>query len=244
MAKLFKELIRRTFLAKYDNLVALDDPYLAIKHVLRNHRVTGILDAGASNGRVGLKLLRYFPNAKAYAFEANAALEQELKKAAEENPRLVAVRPCALSDTAGTLELNIAQSQGVTSIFQPNKGFQESYPDETIIQRKETVEAITIDDWVKQNGKVALELMKFDIQSAELMALKGATKTLAESTLAIYTEVFFNPMYEGGAIYSEIDLFLRGQGFGLYNIYKPRAHPDGMLDQANAVFVNTSKINL
>jgi hypothetical protein len=62
--------------------------------------------------------------------------------------------------------------------------------------------------------------------------------------LAIYTEIFFNPMYEGGAIYSEIDLFLRSCGFSLYNLYKPRADQGGMLEQGNAIFVKAEALGL
>ncbi len=71
MAKLLKTFVRNTLWSGQDNLMALDDPYYVIRDLLKDQKVTGILDAGASNGRVARKLLRLFPDAKAYAFEQN-----------------------------------------------------------------------------------------------------------------------------------------------------------------------------
>ena len=50
--------------------------------------------------------------------------------------------------------------------------------------------------------------------------------------------------YEGGALYSEIDLFLRQNGFGLYDMYKPIHGPNGLLMWANAIFVNVQRPDL
>jgi len=243
MAKLFKELVRRTVLAKYDNLTALDDPYLVLARLLKGVDVTGILDAGASDGRVTRKLLRRFPRATAYAFEANPLYRAALEQLAAEDSRVHPLM-AALSDVRGTIDLNIAESPGVTSLFQPSERFRRMHPDETEICKVQRVETVPIDDWIRESGVSAVELMKFDIQGAELRAMKGGEKTLTESTLVVYTEVFFNPMYEGGAVFSEIDLFLRSCGFMLYNLYKTRADAKGMLDQANAVYVKAAELGL
>lgn len=81
-----------------------------------------------------------------------------------------------------------------------------------------------------------MELMKFDIQAAELTALRGAAETLSSTTRLVYAEVFFNPLYEGGAMFGDIDAYLRQFGFRLYNLYKPRADQRDMLLWANAIF--------
>jgi len=64
------------------------------------------------------------------------------------------------------------------------------------------------------------------------------------STLLVYTEIWFNCPYEGGAIYSEIDLFLRKYGFVLYDMYKPKYNPNGLIMWANAIYVNPQKVSL
>ncbi len=243
MAKILKTLIRKTFLNTYDNLVALDDPYYVLDKLLRRQNVNGILDAGGSNGRVTKKLLRFFPDATAYLFEPNPDYKETLENLASENAR---IKPqfIALSDKSDTAELNITSNIGSTSLFQPNKQFSKSHPNETALEKTVSITTQKLDDWVEENGNPTIELMKFDIQSGELLALKGAKKTLLSSTLVIYTEIFFNPMYEHGAIFSEIDLFLREFGFVLYNIYKPMSDDNGLLNQANAVYIHAEKIGI
>ncbi len=241
MPKILKQWMRRTLLASQENLTALDDPYNVLARLLKKHVVTGILDAGASNGRVARKLLRLFPKAKAYAFEANPAYAEVLNQYAAEDSRVLP-QMSALADAPGIIELNVAQSPGVTSLFRPAARLRQIHPMETEIRRVERVPAVRLDDWVEQNRVPAIELMKFDIQGAELLAMKGAEKTLRETTLVVYTEVFFNPMYEGGAVFAEIDLFLRTCGFLLYNLYKVRADARGMLNQANAVYVKADAL--
>ncbi|UCE49370.1 MAG: FkbM family methyltransferase, partial [Phycisphaerales bacterium] len=93
-------------------------------------------------------------------------------------------------------------------------------------------------------GDLSIELIKLDIQGAELKALRGAARMLEDSTLIVYTEICFNPLYEGGALYGEIDLLLRDYGFGLYDIYKPKCDSRGLIMWANAIFVNLKRLGL
>jgi hypothetical protein len=60
----------------------------------------------------------------------------------------------------------------------------------------------------------------------------------------VYTEICFNAIYDDGGLYSEIDLFLREHGFGLYDIYKPRYGPNGLLLWANAIFVHAERLGV
>jgi len=61
--------IKKKIIGKDQNLISLDEPYEAMRRLLVNHSVTGILDAGASRGHISQRLLRKFPSAQVYAFE-------------------------------------------------------------------------------------------------------------------------------------------------------------------------------
>lgn len=237
MAKLFKSLIRRTVFKKHHNLVALDDYYVVIGRLLKQQRVSGILDAGASHGRISKRLLRLFPEAKAYLFEPQAMYRDTLNEYASQDPR---VTPCfmALSDRDGSIDLHVTESPGCTSLFTPSENLQKMYPQAAGIKQVETVAMTTIDNWRAANGNPDIQVMKFDIQGAELAAMTGAMETLQATTLLVFTEIMFNPLYDGGAIYSEIDLCLRKAGFRLYNIYKVNEDANGGLVQANAIFIH------
>jgi FkbM family methyltransferase len=244
MAKLIKQLVRRTLLRKEGNLVALDDVYEALSRLLAGQSITGILDAGASDGRVTKKLLRCFPTATAYCFEPNVPQYGEAWRELTATDDRLRIAHVALADEKSELELHVAQGVGATSLYRPRARYLEMYPDDTPVERVDKVPVVRLDDWLAENGSPAIQLMKFDIQAAELRAMKGAEKVIRDHVLAIYTEIFFNPMYEGGAIYSEIDLFLRSCGFSLYNLYKPRADQGGMLEQGNAIFVKAEALGL
>jgi len=86
--------------------------------------------------------------------------------------------------------------------------------------------------------------MKFDIQAGELRALRGAVRVLQSSTLLVYTEIWFNPVYNGGAIYSEIDLFFREYGFALYDMFKLKYNPNGLIMWGNAIFLNVRRLGM
>lgn len=241
MSNKLSVLIKKKFLAKGKNLVSVDNPFTVIPELLKSCKVNGVIDAGASNGRISRRFLRYFPDAKAYAFEPNPAYLSDLKEYAESDGRFCP-QFCALSDCNGALDLNITNSPGNTSLLKPSGHLQDIDPAGSVVERTETVEVNTIDDWIAENGNPSVELIKFDIQGNELKALKGADRTLRGSVLLIYTEICFQPLYEEGALFGQIDMYLREYGFELYDIYGPKYSPEGTLLWANAIFIHRPHI--
>lgn len=223
--------------------MGLDDPYAVMAWLLRARRVNGILDAGASNGRVARRLLRSFPQALAYAFEPNPAYRAILDRAAKSEPRL---RPqfLALSDTEGKVELKITRSAGSSSVFAPTVRLRRFDPEGSQVANTKLVPAVTLDSWAERQGNPLIEVLKLDIQGAELRALRGGKQLLARSVLLVYTEVLFNPLYEGGALYSDLDLELRRSGFVIYDVYKPHYSENRLLLWANAIFVHAERLGL
>ncbi len=224
-------------------MVSFDEPFEVIACLLKDCHVTGIIDAGASDGRVSKRLLRKFPAAHAYAFEPNPFYAEMLKQYAKDDPRF---HPqfLALSDHEGTADLYVTESPGCTSLFAPGNRLKEIEPEAGRVRTLEKVETIRIDEWAKRNGDTAIQLMKFDIQGGELKVLQGATRVLQSSTLLVYTEIWFNGAYEGGAIYSEIDSFFREHGFVLYDIFKPKYNANGLIMWGNAIFLNVRRLDM
>jgi len=243
MTNQFSAFIKKKILGKNKNLISLDEPYEVMRRLLKGHDITGIIDAGASNGRISKRLLRKFPAADVYAFEPNPLYTERLKQYSKEDSRF---HPqfLALSDQEENADLYITRSPGTVSLFRPGKRLKEIAPQGSDVERLEKVRVVTIDNWAERNGNLDIQLMKFDIQAGELKALRGATHTLKHSTLLVYTEIWFNCPYENGAIYSEIDLFLRKYGFILYDIYKPKYNLNGLIMWGNAIFVNNQRLSI
>ena len=127
MARLFSSVIRKTLFAKKKNLVSLDQPFTVITKLLRDHRITDIIDAGAGDGRISKRLLRSFPDAQVYAFEPNPFYREILKRYAAEDYRF---HPqfMALSDREGIEGLHVTKSAGNTSLFKPGERLKKMYP--------------------------------------------------------------------------------------------------------------------
>jgi len=235
--------LKKKIIGKNQNLISLDEPYEVMRRLMEGHSVTGIIDAGASRGHISKRLLRKFPQAKVYAFEPHPMYRQVLEAYAAQEPRFCP-QFAALSDCQGTAELYITESAGNTSLLKPAPALSRIDPAGAAVRQTVSVPLATIDQWRSQNGSLPIQVMKFDIQGYELAALKGAAQALRDSVLLIYSEVWLNPVYEGGALLGDIDAFLRPYGFWLYDIYKPKYSPDGPIQWANALFVRAERLGL
>ena len=205
MPRVLRTLLRHTLFRPRDNLISRDDPYALMAHLLRGLEVVGILDAGASDGRTSRKLLRSFPQAKAYLFEPHPDYASTLNKLAAANPR-IKPQEWAFSDRSGHTDLVVTRARGQTSLLRQNRRNQRINPEGSTIEQTANVPVTTLDTWSAQHNDPPIQVLKFDIQAGELRALHGAHRVLEHSALLVYTEVFFNPMYEGGALSSQIDL--------------------------------------
>lgn len=110
------------------------------------------------------------------------------------------------------IEFKITNNGQSSSIL--DFGSHEKHHPHVHFVETQTHKTITIDTFYEKNN---LDLTKynfwnFDIQGAELMALKGATKTL-ENVDVLYLEVNTEEVYKGCALISELDLFLSKYNF-------------------------------
>lgn len=115
--------------------------------------------------------------------------------------------------------LHICQAPGMTSLLPPNPQILElfhGFPDWGRVLTTEAVDTVRLDDVAETIG---VELIKIDIQGGELMALSNAPQRLAD-TLLIHTEVEFLPMYVGQPLFSEVETYLRAQGF-MFHRFSP-----------------------
>jgi len=103
MSNPFSLFVKKTVLGTKNNLVSLDESFHAIAGLLKNFQITGIIDAGASNGRISKRLLRNFPKAHVYGFEPNSLYVNTLLQYAKEDSRFSPYF-VALSDHEGTAD--------------------------------------------------------------------------------------------------------------------------------------------
>ncbi len=137
--------------------------------------------------------------------------------------------------------LNFCQAPGMTSLLTPNREVLElfhGFPDWGTVIGTEEVDTHRLDDIAETQG---IDMVKIDIQGGELMALTHAKKRL-KTTLVIQTEVEFLSMYEGQPLFSEVEIFLRKQGFMLHRFFPAVSRVMRPLLVDNNIFAGLSQM--
>jgi FkbM family methyltransferase len=111
--------------------------------------------------------------------------------------------------------LNHTLLPGMTSLLEPNPSILQlfyGFNEWARVVRREEIDTVRLDDVPETAG---LDLLKIDIQGAELMVFENAPQRLAE-TLVIHTEVEFLQMYVDQPLFSDVERCLRAKGFLLH----------------------------
>lgn len=114
--------------------------------------------------------------------------------------------------------LKIGRVPGMSSLFEPNPAVMNLFhlfPYWSKVVSTTDVKTVRLDDIPETIGT---DFIKIDIQGAELMALSGAVQRL-RSVSVIHAEVSFLPMYKGQPLFSEVEMFLRQQGFMFHRFF-------------------------
>ncbi len=75
------------------------------------------------------------------------------------------------------------------------------------------------------------EFMKIDTQGTEYEILEGSRRTLAERTSALFVEVEFCEIYAGQKLFSDLERFLRDEGFAFFGFHSTHERSRKMLDK-------------
>lgn len=162
--------------------------WLAIREHLRPGDT--FVDVGAHTGHYSLKAARAVgPNGCVIAIEPNARAVRELQDNIwVAGAEAIIVEPVACSDGEGWLELGAAV---------------ESY----------RVRARPLDAIIRESGVSRVDVIKIDVEGAELLVLKGARATLTRYHPLLIVEVVEHQLGAMGTSSVEITKFLRSFGY-------------------------------
>ncbi len=149
-------------------------------------------------------------------FEPDAEECARLNASAPPNTRYVNT---ALAEIAGERELYLTVEPACSSLYPSIKTLYEEFVGLEVTRPAgmRRVACRRLDDALADLGVASVDAMKLDTQGSELSILRGATNALRTCSL-IDVEVEFNPIYEGQALFFEIDEFLRCNGFVLWRL--------------------------
>lgn len=182
------------------------------------YKMTRMLDIGASAGsysllaarRLDLHVLAFEPNPEVFAvLQRNIALN-----GLEDRVKLI---PFALFDRAGPSKLKIPtirSSSGLACLGQP-KRFKK--------WRVVDVETRRLDDLtgiLESNGFATIDLMKIDVEGAELQVLRGAERLIGRSKPKIFLEYYELNTRQFGYDPREIEKLLKFWGYREFRKFK------------------------
>lgn len=113
--------------------------------------------------------------------------------------------------------LKVCQAPGMTSLLEPNMELLEyfhGFPNWGKVVDRVPLSTVRLDDVEEIQN---IDLLKIDIQGGELEVFRNGTDRLRDC-LVIHTEVEFLPMYKDQPLFSEVEIFLRSQGFLFHKV--------------------------
>jgi FkbM family methyltransferase len=154
---------------------------------------------------------------RVYGFDPDIEECRRLSRRYEQDT--VSIVPVALAGTAGNRTLFITQEPACSSLLPPDPNLTENYPALHCAQHVSSieVETTTLDNWAAENTVHVVDYIKVDTQGTELEILKGGINVL-RNVRCLEVEVEFNPIYLGQPVFSDVDRFLRDQGFVLWKL--------------------------
>lgn len=156
-----------------------------IMNALRNIVVPNAVcfDIGANIGAISLAMSTYATQGKVYAFEPSAANHNFLTYNVLQNQK-ANIEPLKLGVFDKNTEMQF-------SYIDFGGGWSHITTEHAERGYQETVQCVRIDDWVKGKQLSKIDLIKLDVEGAEVPALKGMEKTIGLFKPDLIVE--FNP---------------------------------------------------
>jgi FkbM family methyltransferase len=108
--------------------------------------------------------------------------------------------------------LHVCQASGMTSLLEPDPKGLDLFPEFQAwgaVKHRHDISTVRFDDI----GEIErVDLLKIDVQGAELSVFQGGRRKLSEA-VAIQSEVSFMPLYKNQPTFGDVDIELRGMGF-------------------------------
>ncbi|MHC4118273.1 MAG: FkbM family methyltransferase [Planctomycetota bacterium] len=215
----------------------LQDAFLVQKLLLGDTGRLTIFDVGAYVGKVAMIYRDMFPEAVIRCFEPFPDSFEQLNRIADGE----FIRPyqIALCEAEGKANLQIDSDNSCNSLLPRPTVEVKYYPQNSQNIGHIEVKTQSLDAFCDKEGIAEIDILKLDVEGAELKVLRGASERLKSERIGlIYAEVMFVPHYGGGCLFHEVSGFLSQHGYTLLNLYDLRRAQNGQLRWGNAIFLS------
>lgn len=207
---------KKDYTLKIPSEILKTKKYPSLSKILDKKIIIDITDIGAANvdQKPIYQDLLDSDNANVIGFEPNLKALEMLNQTKKDCENYF---PYTIAD-GKKHNLSFCEMYGFTSILKPDYKILDNfnyYSHWASIYKTMEVDTKRLDDIQEIKN---IDFLKLDIQGGELLVLENSANKIKEC-LVIQTEVSFVPMYENQALFAEIDIFLRQQGFMLHNLF-------------------------
>jgi len=232
-SKLLREVILRHYLVPYSRHGL--DPAL-----VRWWKPAGpvvIVDVGASSGAFTEAVGKHYPIKRGILIEPLAHRCDELR--ARFNEPVFTVIQCAAAESKGVVEFNIHSHDYASSMLDWPEELSGRFAFDMSLREKVAVKTTSVDDILAADGvSEEIDLLKIDVQGAEMSVLRGAQQHLSR-VRHIYVELAFREVYRGGCTFNEVYAFLVERGFQLLEVTECARDASQSLEWVDAFFRRT-----
>lgn len=185
-----------------------------------------ILDAGANVGEWTRRAKDLFPNAKFFMIDGNPLVRPDLEKLG--HPFELVLVGDHVGNVTFYRQRGVRTATG-NSIFKENSNaFTNS--------EEMSMKMSTIDEIITRRNVGPFQLLKLDVQGAELPALHGARKTL-KTVEVIQTENAVMNYNEGSPSLLKLTALIENMGFAMFDAFDMIRVKSGILIQFDALWV-------
>ncbi len=216
--------------------VKRNEPFEVQKRLLGEAADLVIFDVGAYVGEVAATYKRIFPRSTIYCFEPFPDSFNSLCRLCRDES--IIAHQIAFSDKEGKATFHINVDLSCNSLLPPTESDFKCYSAKSIKDGEIQVETNTLDNFCAGAGISCVDILKLDVEGAEVKVLEGASRMLSKQAIKIvYSEVMFIPHYTEGCLFHELTSFLNKRGYTLFNLYHLKSAGNGQLRWGNAIFL-------
>jgi FkbM family methyltransferase len=193
-----------------------------------------IVDVGGADGNTAIIFSKAFDKAKIYVFEPIKSTYSILLENLKGNSNIIPVNR-GLGSVQGRLKIYLADRATSSSLFQIEDQITDPFFARNLLAKgMEEVEISTLDNELPFDQHV--NVIKIDVQGYELEVLRGGIHTLKRTDIVLL-EMQNHKLYKDAPEYYDLDIFLRENGFSLYNII-PSIRQSKKLYEWDSIYVN------